>query len=222
MNFWKKLFGGEPLENKPSSEPETSGTREYTEQDNIGTRFDTENKCEGYFIAQSQHGPEPIVYYWFDDKETAVRAFSEVSCMAIATDSGKLICTETLNFGLFKPSSDVWGAFLAGKSLSYNLWKEARECFEKHGGKLRREEEPPKETVQTSKKAGDPKLVSFSHERRDPSSGVEAIYRHHNAPDKASALAWLKENPVDKRFFFLVVDTPEGTIARDIQGIFEA
>ena len=176
-----------------------------------------------------QKDPEPIIFYFFDTKEKATEALADVSCMAVATDTGRLISTETLTFGVFpavdRDDSRTWGALLAGKNLTHELWSEARECFKRHGGRMRREDEPTKSATpsQTSASKGvdDPSLVTFSHESRDDVAGFPAIRRFYKAPSKAAALAWLQQNPVDKRSYFLVVETPDGHIARDIQGIYE-
>jgi hypothetical protein len=233
MGFLKRLFGGGRATNPdPSttsgtssrSSPRPSNAR-LTERDNAGMRCETEGEGEGYFVSLFQKDPEPILFYFFDTKDKATQALAQVSCMAVAADSGKLICTDTLTFGVFpavdRDDSRTWGALLAGKSLTHDLWTEARECFTRHGGRMRREDEPEKTTAPAKKGAGDASLVKFSHERRDVVAGAPATYRHHKAPDKASAIAWLQQHPVDKRSFFLVVETPEGTFARDIQGIFE-
>lgn len=231
MGFLKKLLGGasKPESSKvpPTSTPSTptAVSRRLTELDNVGTRCETESQGEAYFVSLLQKDPEPIIFYFFDTKEKATEALADISCMAVAADSSKLVCTETLTFGVFpavdRDDSRTWGALLAGKSLIHEVWSEARECFKKHGGRMRREDEPPKAAAPVKKGAADPSLVKFSHERRDVVAGAPATYRHHKAPDKASAIAWLQQNPVDKRSFFLVVETPEGTFARDIQGIFE-
>lgn len=234
MSIWKRLFGSVAKSKEASMSGETTSleagsataNKGLRERDNIGMRCETEGEGEAYFVSLFQKDPEPIIFYFFDTKEGATEALSEVSCMAVAKDSGKLICTEILTFGVFpavdRDDTRTWGALLAGKSLSYEIWSEARECFNKHGGRMRREDGPPPKTTSPTKKGkGDSNLVKFSHERSDIVAGAPATYRHYKAPDKASAIVWLQQNPVDKRSFFLVVETPEGTFARDIQGIFE-
>ena len=65
--------------------------------------------------------------------------------------------------------------------------------------------------------------VVFVKEERKPTklgSGI-ATYRIHKGPDEASARAFLELHPVTKEFLYLVVETPEGSFGRDIQGIYE-
>ena len=47
------------------------------------------------------------------------------------------------------------------------------------------------------------------------------LYRIHEAPDAVSAKAFLKQNPVTKQHYYIVVKTPEGNYCRDIQGIYK-
>lgn len=192
--------------------------------DNAGSLVDTEGKGEAYFVSLFQTGPEPMAFYLFDSEPKARQALSDISCIATASDTGELICTEVLTYGVFPavdPEGDpCWGAILAGKSLTLSLWEEARAAFAANGGQARKEEEPDS-SAGASPAEGDPSLVKFSHERTDDSFGV-ATYVHHTAPTKADALAWLKQQSVDQRSYFLVVETPEGVISRDVQGIFES
>ena len=232
MSIWKRLFGSGAKSTKASMDAGTvaseagspTASQGLSERDNVGMRCETEGEGEAYFVSLFQKDPEPIIFYFFDSKEGATEALSEVSCMAVAKDSRKLICKDVLTFGVFpavgEDDSPTWGALLAGKSLSHDTWSEARECFKRNGGRMRREDEPEKSTPSKQKEQGDPSLVKFSHERTDNSFGL-ATYVHHTAPSKEDAIAWLQQNPVDKRSYFLVVETPEGTFARDIQGIYE-
>ena len=43
----------------------------------------------------------------------------------------------------------------------------------------------------------------------------------HTAPTKADALAFLQKKTVKTLSRYLVVDTPEGNLGRDINGIYE-
>ena len=189
-------------------------------------RCETRGEGEAYFASLLVKEPEPLIFYFFDDKDKAIQAFAEVSCIAVAEDSKKIICTDVFTFGVFpatgEDDSQTWGALLAGKSLSQDIWLEVKECFTKHGGKMRREEEvkAEKSTSHKQKKQGNPSLVKFSHERTDNAYGL-ATYVHYTAQSKADAMAWLQQNPVNKPSYFLVVETPDGSFCRDIQGFFE-
>jgi hypothetical protein len=58
-------------------------------------------------------------------------------------------------------------------------------------------------------------------EDRQLDRGETLIYRIHKGPDAESAKAFLKQNPVNRDSYFLVVETPEGNYCRDSQGIYQ-
>lgn len=200
------------------------------ERDNVGTRCDTEDRGNTYFATLFQKDPEPVVFYFFDTKEGAMEALSEVSCMAVAKDSGRLICTEILTFGVFpavdRDDSRTWGALLAGKSLTHDLWSEARECFKRHGGRMRREDEPPKTTPQQQTSTGRPKTgnasaVIFVRDidlAKQGGGGTKKIYK---ARDKESAVEFPKSQDTSRPYFYIEIETPSGWVGKDKDGIYE-
>ena len=48
-----------------------------------------------------------------------------------------------------------------------------------------------------------------------------SVYEVYNGPDRASAVAFLRGKSVDKRYYYVVVDTPEGSFGRDITGFYK-
>jgi len=130
----------------PTNKSSSSGSRKLMEADNVGMRCDTATDGEAYFLPLLKKNPEPIIFYLFNNKDKAIQALAEVSCITIAEDSRKLISTDNLTFGVFpagdKDDSPTWGTLLAGKNLSYDTWTEARKYFKKYGGIMRRENKP--------------------------------------------------------------------------------
>ncbi|MGI9545905.1 MAG: acyl carrier protein [Flavobacteriaceae bacterium] len=63
--------------------------------------------------------------------------------------------------------------------------------------------------------------VKFLRERNEISYGTPAIYRHYSAPDKATAKEFLDKQTITAQSYFVVVETPEGTISKDRMGVFE-
>jgi hypothetical protein len=61
------------------------------------------------------------------------------------------------------------------------------------------------------------KLIPGGDEVIPMSSGV---YRRYTAPDKKTAIEFLEKQNVSAPSYFVVVETPEGTVAKDISGIF--
>ena len=63
--------------------------------------------------------------------------------------------------------------------------------------------------------------VKFLRERNEISFGTPAIYRHYSAPDKEAAKKFLDKQNITAQSYFVVVETPEGIIAKDRMGVFE-
>jgi hypothetical protein len=213
MGFLKKLFGA------------GQKAKSYREQDNRGTRHDTEDLASSYWFArQSSFKKDPFVLYTFDTEKDAREALLELPCIHVAEDSGKLICTEVLIFGCYRTKEGKYESIVCGDDLSHDLWEQAKASFIKHGGHPRGQGdlEPEKRSAPV-KKASPPKpaKVVFVREDREAKMGVTFIYRIHRAPDAASAQAFLQQNPVTKQFYYIVVETPQGNYCRDIQGIYK-
>lgn len=211
MGLLDKLFGGK--KKQPKS---------FTEKDNRGTRHDTLEIANSYWFARlGSPKKEPFVMYTFDNEEDARKALLELPCIHMAQDSQKLICTEVLIFGYYKTKQGKYEAVICGDDLTHELWQQAKDSFAKHGGKRKNDLEPEKHAVRAKAKEAKPAKVKFVREDRVQRYGVTMIYRVHKAPDAASAKAFLEQNPVNRQFYYIVVETPEGNYCRDIQGMYK-
>jgi hypothetical protein len=158
----------------------------------------------------------------FAREEDARAALLELPCIHVASDSGKLICTQVLIFGYYKQTDGEYEAVICGPDLTPNLWEQARASFAKHGGRLKNElapedrPQPPKSSV-----PADVSEVLFVREERHQQMGFTMIYRMHKAPDAASAQAFLQRHPITTNHLYIVVETPEGNYGRDIDGIYK-
>lgn len=176
--------------------------------------------------SQSTNSPgieEPFLLYEFSTKKKALSALLELPCIHLATDSKKLICTEVLGFGYYKCKEDgKYETLLCGEDMTLELWKQAETCFPKNGGRRLRGLKPEKETG-SNKKEDTPRPDKVVFVRKDSQNvlGVKAIYEVYKGPDAASAKAFLEKKPVTKRYYCMVVETPDGTYCRDIQGFYK-
>lgn len=218
MNWFSKLLG-------KTTGAASHQKQKYCEGDNLGTRFTSADQAGAHRLIIRTNGvEEPCIDYCFNNEADARIAMLEIPCIKIAKDTNNLICTEILKFGVFKRYADAEDAFiatLAGKNLTYDTWIVAKRAFEKHGGQMVVEVEPHRTSNMTKTTSGNADAVKFSHEENRTVSGFPATYHYYNAPDKASAIAFLQKNPVTRGSFFLVVKTPEGVFCRDTQGFFE-
>jgi len=224
MSFLRKMFGKKVNE---SEQPRT-----FTEKDNRGTRHETMDFAVAYWTTRmTSPRKDPFVLYHFDVEKDAREALLELPCIQVATDSGKLICTEMLIFGYYQTGvPENWAitgkyeAIICGDELTHDLWEQAKASFIKHGGrpKGQGELEPEKRAIPSPKsKVPQPSKVVFVREDRQNKMGATFVYRIYKAPDAASAKAFLEQNPVTKQLFYIVVETPEGNYSRDIQGIYK-
>ncbi|HUP62952.1 MAG TPA: hypothetical protein VNA69_21345 [Thermoanaerobaculia bacterium] len=210
MSFWKKLFG-----NRSDS---------LRERDNRGTRFDNASVASSYWMARiSSPKKDPFLLYTFPTEAGAREALLQVPCIRVASDSGNLVCTEVLTFGCYANESGGYEAFLCGADLTHDVWSQAKASFVSHGGKPRGqgELEPERTAAPKIQAAPQPGKVKFVREDRETKMGATLTYRIHRAPDAASAMAFLQDQPVNKQLYYVVVETPEGNYCRDIQGIYK-
>jgi hypothetical protein len=218
MRFWNKLFG-------QGAQTSRGKSTKYKERDNRGTRQESAEQANSYWVARELSGKyDPFALYVFANEKDAREALLELECMHIAEDSGKVICTETLIFGHYKTEDGKYEVIVCGDDLSHELWETAKVGFAKYGGTKKGEQEPKKtkQTKASAKKEGNPRKVKFVREEKQQGAmGNMLTYRIYTAPDAASAKAFLEENPVTRKLYYLVVETPEGDYGRDIDGIYK-
>ncbi|MGE5580853.1 MAG: hypothetical protein ACM3WU_12560 [Bacillota bacterium] len=201
--------------------PESAGGKVYYERDNMGTRQDTFDKAVSYWAARrGLVEPPPFVLYVFSREEDARDALLELPCIHVAADSNRLICTDVMTFGYY-PIAGSYEAFLGDGDLTYELWEKARNSFVKHGGTLKNEQAPAKKETAHSGAPVQLDSVKFIREQHVNDQYGDTVYRVYQAPDADTAKEFLSRNPVDKRLYYIVVETPEGNYGRDIDGIYK-
>lgn len=211
MKFWKGWFGKQ--------------TWRCTEKDNRGIRQDSAELARAYWISRmASPKKDPFVLYTFDDEAEARAALLELPCIHIADDSGRLICTEVLNFGYYQTQQGQYEAILGGGELTHELWAQAKASFIQHGGRPRGdgELEPPTShnTAPQAQPPG-PGQVTFVREEHQSKMGSMLTYQIYQGPSAAAAKTFLEQNPVTKPLYYIIVETPEGIYGRDIQGIYK-
>ncbi len=217
MGFLKNLFG-----QKSTTSKETV-TKHFQEKDDRGTRHDTLTKANTYWMTRvSQIKKDPFVMYTFENGEDAKKALLDLPCIHIAEDSQNLICTEVLIYGYYPTAEGKFEAVVCGDDLTHELWKTAIDSFSKNGGKRKNDLEPERrEAPPVKEKKVEPAKVKFVREDREERYGQIMTYRIHSAPDAATAKAFLEKNPVNKNYYYIVVETPEGNYCRDIGGMYK-
>lgn len=230
MGIFDKLFGKrekssgkiEPPVEKRTTKDEEQASMLFTEEDNMGTRQDTKDKAVTYWMARNvQQKFDPFVLYIFDNEADARNALMELDCIHVAEDTGNLICTETLIFGYYPTEDGHCEAIVCGVDLTHELWRKAKESFEKNGGRRKNDQEPERRAISKANKLQKPDEVVFDREYSEQKMGSTLTYRTYKAPDASSAKAFLKENPVNTPLYYIIVETPEGNYGRDIDGTYK-
>jgi len=210
-------------EKKEKVLPEKIIQKSFSERDNMGTRQDTMDHAVVYWMARNTGQKfEPYVLYEFDEGSDAKEALLELDCIHIAEDTGKLICTETLVFGYYQRDDGKWEAIVCGEDMNHELWDAAKNSFVNNGGQRKNDQEPEERASTTSEsEIAEPDEVIFVREDHKQVMEEDTVYRIHKGPDAASAKAFFEQNPVDRKFYHIVIETPEGNYCRDIQGIYK-
>jgi hypothetical protein len=201
--------------------------KKYLENDNVGTRIDTEKKSKSWIEAWELQGKPLIstIYYSFTEKSDAYSAMLEIPCIKRADDTKQLICTEVLQFGVYLDSnSNRWIACLMGSTLTSQTFNKAKKSFQKYNGQELSSIKPNQHAAepfspQASKGSEDD--VKFSCEIDLSKRGGVGIKKIYKAPNKTIALEFLKRKQIDEAFFYIEIETPEGWVGKDKDGIYD-
>lgn len=195
----------------------------FYEKDNVGTRHETLSQASAYWMIERPGlSVKPqFVMYKFASADDAEAALLEMPFIHKAEDSGKLICDRLMTFGYYDTgdgSDTPYEALIAGSDLTLDEYNKLEEAFKKHGGVFKNHLEPSP-SVKAPSANGDASKVTYSGTEKG-NDGV-SVYEVYKAPDKACAIAYLKTRTVSQKLYYIVVDTPEGSFGRDINGFYQ-
>lgn len=201
------------------------GTELFLEKDNMGTRQETMSQAIAYWMGERMglSVKPPFTMFTMPSAEAAESALLELPFIHKAEDSGKLICDRLMTYGYYETTlngqpTGQFEAMITGSDLTLDEFKIAEEAFKKYGGTLKNHDEPDASVVAENME-GDASLVKYS-ETVKGNDGI-STYEVYNGPNKASAVAFLKTKQVTKRMYYIVVDTPEGSFGKDINGFYQ-
>ena len=197
----------------------------YTEKDNMGTRQETFDEALSYWQIErfGRTDNPPFIIFTFPTAESAEGALLELPYIHKATDSGKLICERLMTFGYYEVSENnkplgFYEALVTGHDFTLDEFNQAEQVFKEHGGTLK-SHDAPETSASVQAALGD--ASSIRYKETVPGGDGRSIYEVYTGPDKASAMAFLKDRPVDKKLYYVVVETPEGNFGRDVMGIYQ-
>ena len=200
------------------------GEKRYYEASNLGSRHDTCDKATAYWLAERPNKAvkPPFTLFSMPSRESGEEALLELPFIHRACDTGKLISDRLMTFGVYEVTQNnqptgTFEALICGSDLSIEEFEAAEAALEKRGGKRKSSLKPEGEIKPVLVEKGDPQQVKFK-ENLDKGGSTYVV---HTAPTKADALAFLQKKTVKRPSLYLVVDTPEGNLGRDINGIYE-
>ncbi|MBP3210782.1 MAG: DUF805 domain-containing protein [Oscillospiraceae bacterium] len=207
---------------QPAAPP---GEKRYYERDNMGTRQENMSQAMSYWMVERMGKAEkpPFTLFTMPSAKAAEEALLELPFIHKAADSGKLICERLMTFGYYETTENgvltgKYEALVTGSDLTLDEFKLAEDAFTRRGGTCKNHE-APSAAVKAQTTQGDAKKVRHKETVRG-NDGI-STYEVYTAPDKASAMAYLKTRTVSQRLYYIVVETPEGNFGRDINGFYQ-
>lgn len=193
----------------------------FYEKDNRALRIQRFSQAEEYWNEYEKRRPNtPFLRYVFDNQLQAIEALLSITCIHQAVDTGHLICTEPIILGCYRIIDGRFEAFLAGEQLTYRTWAEATEKFSSRRGKYRNQLKPATQERLKFKKST-PEKVAFKKEYYQIGLTDTKFYQIFEASSAQVAWAFLldRENVITDRNRYIHVETPEGIICRDADGV---
>lgn len=197
-------------------------TAAFYEKDNRATRILRLSQAVDFWKQfENRYLKVPFLRYVFDSEVEAVEALLSLDCIHQAGDTGHLLCTEPIVMGCYRTLEGCYEVFLAGNELSYPTWAEAVRKFSDRHGRHRDQFKP--ETDERYKDRPGAQQVVFEKEYYQLSPEGTSFYKVFKAPSVQAARSFLlqHENMIMVRNRSILVETPEGTICSDIDGIHE-
>lgn len=204
-----------------------SAAKQYRESDNMGTRQENMGQAMSYWMVERRglSVKPPFTLFTLPSADAAEKALLELPFIHKAVDSGKLICDRLMTFGYYETTlngapTGQYEALVAGNDLTKEEFHLAEEAFKRHGGTCKNHDEP---AISGSAAKTQPAGNALSVRYKETVKGSDGIstYEVYTGPDKASAVAFLRTKPVSRRLYYIVVDTPEGSFGRDINGFYQ-
>ena len=194
-------------------------TKLYYERDNRGTRQDTEEDALAYWLRERPGLKErpPFVLYKFKSYYDAEKALLTLPFIHKAADTGRLICDRIMAFGCYLSSSGFYEALIAGSDLSLQEFQAIEYVFQMNGGILKNHLEPSASNKNSNYSSGNKMSVRF----KEKYTKGNFTYEIYQANSRADAQAFLGDRVVTQKFYYVVVETPEGNFGRDNVGMYQ-
>ncbi len=203
----------------------SSAGKLYYERDNVGARQETMAQAIAYWKKERPglSDKPPFTLFTFPSADAAEKAMLELPFIHKAADSGKLICDRMMTFGCYATKSrgarkGQYEVMVTGSDLTQDELFFAETVFSGHQGRCKIRNVPSVPTDSPTA-GGNAALIRYTKTIKG-NDGV-STYEIYTGPDKASAFAFLSGKTVTRRYYYIIVDTPEGSFGRDRVGFYQ-
>ncbi|NOY81449.1 MAG: hypothetical protein GXP31_10650 [Kiritimatiellaeota bacterium] len=189
-----------------------------------GTFYTSREDAEERFWAEVEADADRFKHaaFLFPTEEDARAALSALSYIMIGSKPGQFCCGPAVHFGVY-PEERRYVAFVGGPALSRSMWREAVDKWSEAEGavEFRVSTPPDRQAV-----VPDPETLSGKAaevvvaEEREGEAGDYSHYYTFHAPDRESAMAFLKKVVVPAPGEYVIVETPEGHWGKDHRGTY--
>ena len=189
---------------------------------NHGMLLESQPQATAYWLSRMNMSVKPqFVLYTFDNKDAGEAALLELPFMHRDPGSGKILCDRMMTYGCYAVTENnvptgKYEVLVCGSDLTLDEYNKAEEAFLRHGGTLRNHDAPSAD-VKATPANGNASAVSFKE--KIVKNG--AAYEVYSASSRADAQAFLATKTVTAPQYYIVVDTPEGSFGKDIQGTYQ-
>ena len=202
-----------------------SAGRLYYERDNVGTRQETMAQAIAYWKKERPglSDQPPFTLFTFPSADAAEKAMLELPFIHKAADSGKLICDRMMTFGCYATKArgarrGQYEVMVTGSDLTQDELFFAETVFSGYQGRCK-VRNVPSNYADSPAAGGNAALVRYIRTIKG-NDGV-STYEIYSGPDKASAFAFLSDKTVVRRYYYIIVDTPEGSFGKDCVGFYQ-
>jgi len=202
-----------------------SAEKLYYERDNVGFRQETIAEAIAYWKKERPGLPDqpPFTLFTFPSADAAEKAMLELPFIHKAADSGKLISDRMMTFGCYatkiKGSRQVqYEVMVTGIDITQDELFFAESVFSDYQGKCK-VRNVPSAHADSPAAGGNAALIRYTGTIKG--NDDISTYEIYSGPDKASALAFLSDKTVLRRYYYIIVDTPEGSFGKDCVGFYQ-
>lgn len=208
-------------DNDSSDEVRQSAKKIIEKYDNInfGTRHDSIQRASEYWTMRRfgwKNKPQ-FTLFKFENSTDAEKALLELPFIHKSTITGELICDRMMEFGYYEAEEGTYEAIVGGFDLTLEEYNLAEETFKKYGGELKTHLEPSASVKACLVENGNSVNVKFKEKVENNGS----TYEVYEAPKPEDAMMFLGGKTVIEDFYYVVVETPQGSFARDKIGMYQ-